>query len=147
MSNFSEFCFANIFAKHFKTAKIHTFCVKVWLATTKSVKQIFLVSGLFCLKLASEISLKKSYLKLVHMSVILGNNFKLIKVSGFWSSVGFKIGAVTCFVFWGVIYHFVDNREICDTGRDFPLYKVWWLREASQIGQMFIPLCEKVVWN
>ena len=25
----------------------------------------------------------------------------------------------------------------------FPLCKVWWLREASQIGQTFIPLCEK----
>ena len=25
------------------------------------------------------------------------------------------------------------------------MYKVWWLREASQIRQTFIPLCEKVV--
>ena len=28
-------------------------------------------------------------------------------------------------------------------GTKFPMYKVWWLREASQIGQTFIPLCEK----
>ena len=28
---------------------------------------------------------------------------------------------------------------------NFPLYKVWWLREASQIGQTFITQCEKVV--
>ena len=26
-----------------------------------------------------------------------------------------------------------------------PIHKVWWLREASQIGQTFIPPCEKVV--
>ena len=26
----------------------------------------------------------------------------------------------------------------------FPMYKVWWLRVASQIGQTFIPQCEKV---
>ena len=40
--------------------------------------------------------------------------------------------------------------EIRDTlyyaGTKFPIYKVWWLREASQIRQTFIPLglCEKV---
>ena len=28
---------------------------------------------------------------------------------------------------------------------NFPLYKVWWLREASQIGQTFIPLYKQVV--
>ena len=31
------------------------------------------------------------------------------------------------------------------TGTKFPIHKVWWLRKASQIRQMFIPLCEKVV--
>ena len=38
------------------------------------------------------------------------------------------------------------NREIRDTlhtGTIFPRKKVWWLREASQIRQTFIPLCEK----
>ena len=25
------------------------------------------------------------------------------------------------------------------------LYKVWWLRQASQVGQTFLPLCEHVV--
>ena len=30
-------------------------------------------------------------------------------------------------------------------GTKFPIYKVRWLREASQIRQTFIPLCEKVV--
>ena len=29
------------------------------------------------------------------------------------------------------------------TGTEFHIYKVWWLREASQIGQTFIPLCKK----
>ena len=29
----------------------------------------------------------------------------------------------------------------------FPIYKVWWLREASQIRQTFIPIGEKVIWN
>ena len=27
-------------------------------------------------------------------------------------------------------------------GTKFPLYKVWWLREASKIGQTLIPLCQ-----
>ena len=27
----------------------------------------------------------------------------------------------------------------------FPIHKVWWLREASQIGQTFIPLCEIIL--
>ena len=38
------------------------------------------------------------------------------------------------------------TSEICDTcirvywnPNKFPIYKVWWLREASQIGQTFIP--------
>ena len=42
---------------------------------------------------------------------------------------------------------FSASREIRDTyaGTKFPIYKVWWLREASQIRQIFILLCEKVV--
>ena len=44
---------------------------------------------------------------------------------------------------------FFGNREIRDTyvnaGTKFPIHKVWWLREASEIGQTFIHLCEKVV--
>ena len=41
----------------------------------------------------------------------------------------------------------LQNRFFGDTyaGTKFPIYKVCWLREASQIGQMFIPLCEKVI--
>ena len=65
------------------------------------------------------------------------------KASSFWSSVGFKIGAVTRFYFWGNLFlGGGDNREIRDTyaATKFPTYKVWWLREASQIGQMFIPM-------
>ena len=53
------------------------------------------------------------------------------KVSSFWSQVSLKISAVTRFFFQ----------------KKFPIHKVWWLREASQIGQTFIPLCEKVVGN
>ena len=30
-------------------------------------------------------------------------------------------------------------------GTKFPIYKVWWIREAPQIRQTFIPLCEKVI--
>ena len=28
-------------------------------------------------------------------------------------------------------------------GTKFPVHKVWWLREASQIGQTFIPFVKK----
>ena len=38
-------------------------------------------------------------------------------------------------------------RDTCICGywnqTKFPIHKVWWLREASQIGQTFIPLCGK----
>ena len=44
---------------------------------------------------------------------------------------------------------FFSNREIRDTlytrGPNFPLYKVWWVREASHIEQTFIPRCGKLV--
>ena len=43
------------------------------------------------------------------------------------------IGRLQRCVFFGA------NREIRDN-----VY-VWWLREALQIGQTFIPLCEKVI--
>ena len=75
-----------------------------------------------------------------------------------WSAS--KIGAVTslCFgFFWGrggavVIFSpFLQTSEIRDTcipgywnQSKFPVHKVWWLREASQIGQTFIPRCEKL---
>ena len=29
----------------------------------------------------------------------------------------------------------------------FPMHRVWWLREAAQFGQTFVPICEKVVQN
>ena len=52
--------------------------------------------------------------------------------------------------FLGVIF-FLPTSEICDTcicsywnQTKFPTHKVWWIREAAQIGQTFIPLCEKV---
>ena len=42
---------------------------------------------------------------------------------------------------------FFANRKICDNtwsaGTKFPIYKVRWLRQASQIRQTFIPLCVK----
>ena len=48
-------------------------------------------------------------------------------------------------VFW--YFSFFANREIRDTlytrGPNFPLYKVRWLREASQIRQTFIPYVKK----
>ena len=37
------------------------------------------------------------------------------------------------------------HRSASNRCGGFLWWKVWWLREASQIGQMFIPLCEKVV--
>ena len=36
---------------------------------------------------------------------------------------------------------------VIGTRQNFPYTKVWWLREAAQIGQMFIALCEKVVFE
>ena len=54
-------------------------------------------------------------------------------------------------VMWGF---FCNRFSFLPTGKyvihvkawtKFPIYKVWWLRKASQIGYMFIPLCEKVV--
>ena len=43
----------------------------------------------------------------------------------------------------------IDGLQNCIRGywnqTKFPIHKVWWLREATQIGQTFIPLCEKVV--
>ena len=41
-------------------------------------------------------------------------------------------------------------RDACIRGyhwnqTKFPIHKVWWLREASQIGQTFIPLYEQVI--
>ena len=57
--------------------------------------------------------------------------------------VSFKIGAVKRFL--------LANRDyvqyIVYTGTNFLMYKVWWLRGATQIRQTFIPLCEKVVSN
>ena len=48
------------------------------------------------------------------------------------------------------VLFFLPTSEIRDTcirgywnQTKFPKQKVWWLREAAQIGQMFIPLCEK----
>ena len=42
-----------------------------------------------------------------------------------------------------------EIRDTCICGywnqTKFPIHKVWWLREASQTVQTFIPLCEKVV--
>ena len=47
-------------------------------------------------------------------------------------------------------FFFFPTSEICDIcicgywkQTKFPTHKVWWLREAAQIGQMFTPLCEK----
>ena len=63
-------------------------------------------------------------------------------MSRFWSKVSFKIGVVMHFggFFW-------PTSEICDTCMhsywNQTHTQVWWLREAAQIGQMFIPLCEK----
>ena len=59
----------------------------------------------------------------------------------FWSSVSFKIGAVTrffsaIFFFWPAgkyVIHCIRVDQISH------VYKVWWLREASQIRQTFIP--------
>ena len=51
------------------------------------------------------------------------------KKSGFWSSVGFKIGEVMRFIFCcqqGNTWYIVYART------KFPIYKVWWMREASQ---------------
>ena len=42
-----------------------------------------------------------------------------------------------------------EIRDTCTRGywneTKFSIHKVWWLREASQIGQTLIPLCEQVV--
>ena len=55
-------------------------------------------------------------------------------------AVGFKICAVTRFL--GVIKDFLGHtgKYVIHVyaGTKFPIYKVWWLREASQIGQTFI---------
>ena len=53
--------------------------------------------------------------------------------------------------FFGHLFFF-DYREICDTciciaGTKFPIHKVWWLREASQIRQTFIPLSSNAGGN
>ena len=61
----------------------------------------------------------------------------------------FKIDAVTRLFF---VFFFLPTNEIRDTcirgywnQTKFPIHKVWWLREGSQVGQTFIPLCEKVI--
>ena len=40
-------------------------------------------------------------------------------------------------------YYYLCNpfKQFLYAGTKFPMYKVWWLREASQIEQTFIPLC------
>ena len=41
---------------------------------------------------------------------------------------------------WVIFFIFADQWN----QTKFPIHKVWWLREASQIGQTLITLCEKV---
>ena len=67
-------------------------------------------------------------------------------VSRFWSSVGFKIGVVTRFVSAIFVFVWPTGKYVLHVyaGTKFPIYKVWWPREASQTRQTFIPLCEKV---
>ena len=55
-----------------------------------------------------------------------------------------QVCAVMLFFFFGQHGKYVIHVYV---GTKFPMYKVWWLREASQIGKTFIPLCEKVVQN
>ena len=63
---------------------------------------------------------------------------------------GFKIGAVTRFIFLFVNFCFALASEICDTcirgywnQTKFPIHKVWWLRETSKSGKRsIIPLCD-----
>ena len=78
----------------------------------------------------------------------------ITKFSGFWSQVSFKISVVTCLFFWGVIFSLPTSEILCDTcirgywnQTKFPIHKVWWLGEASQIRKTFIPLCKKVVYT
>ena len=43
---------------------------------------------------------------------------------------------------FSAIFFLCQQGNTCIRGDQFPIYKVWWLREASQIRQTFIPLCE-----
>ena len=69
-----------------------------------------------------------------------------------WSSVGFKIGAFIwgpffLIFFFQVFFFFCqqgNTRYIVYAGTKFPIYKVWWLREASQIRHTFIPFYVKM---
>ena len=82
-------------------------------------------------------------------------NFRLQKspVSGHLSASKSVHWHVFGLLFWLFLYlfYFFANRELRDTcirgGPNFPyIYKVWWLREASQIGQTqfsYRSLCEK----
>ena len=45
-----------------------------------------------------------------------------------------------CILLWPTGKHVIHVHA----GTKFPIYKVWWLREAWHIGQTFIPLSEKV---
>ena len=73
------------------------------------------------------------------------------RVLRFWSQFGLKIGAVTYLLLFLEVICFLPTSEImwyfCISGywnqSKFPIHKVWWLREASEIGQTFIPLCEQ----
>ena len=73
--------------------------------------------------------------------------------SGHRSGIGSKIlcGDALLILFLFVIFLlFLPTINICDTWKrgywnqtKFPIHKVWWLREPSQIGQTSIPLWEK----
>ena len=60
-----------------------------------------------------------------------------------------KSGCVNKGVIFNLLFFFFANQwniwYIVYTGTKFPIYKVWWLREATQIRQTLIPLCENVV--
>ena len=82
------------------------------------------------------------------------------KIFSFWSQAGFKISAGCTFVLflvifflnviffwgggggWGESVKYVIHVNDYWNQTKFHIHKVWCLREATQIGQTFITLCE-----
>ena len=70
-------------------------------------------------------------------TIIVGDKQRPLKVSSPRSASKFGFISVTLF-FWQPVKIVIHVYAV--TGPNFS-YMVWWLREAAQIRQTFIPLC------
>ena len=86
------------------------------------------------------------------MFTIFSLGIKMYPVSGVIGRLQIRCGdALYCFGWGNLLSLFVmlTGKYVIHVyaGTKFPIHIVWWLREASQIGQTFIPLCDKFVKN